>query len=313
VNHFLDAFNSDLAAATVRISIPVLLAALGGLMVLRAGLYNIALEGQMLAGSFAAVAVASATGSSWLGVLAGVGAGTVTSLVHSVAVLHYRANDIVASIAVNLLALGLTGYLVRAIYGSATLQPIGLAQLPAVNIPGLRGVPVLGPALSGQSVTVYIAFGLVIVTYFLLYRTNFGIAVRLVGENPEAAETVGVSPLRVRLWANTYCGMLCGLAGAHLALGYASQFTDGMTQGRGYTAFSAAVFGQLSPLPTFVAALFFGFAEALGNALQVSGVGINPNLLQLVPYVLAVVALSASTLTVARRRGKARQREVNQR
>jgi ABC-type uncharacterized transport system permease subunit len=116
----------------------------------------------------------------------------------------------------------------------------------------------------------------------------------------------------VKLIANTYCGLLCGLAGAHLALGYASQFTDGMTQGRGYTAFSAAVFGQLSPGPTFGASLFFGFAEALGNSLQVAGVGINPHLLQLVPYVLAVVALSASTLAVSRRRGKAKLREVNQ-
>lgn len=312
MNHFLSAFNADLVASTVRISIPILLAALGGLVVLRAGLYNIALEGQMLVGAFASVAVAYETGSSWLGVLAGTAAGGVTSLVFALAVLQYGANDIVASIAVNLLALGTTGYLVRTLYGSATLQPVGLHAIPTITIPGLRHVPILGPALSGQSATVYIAFGFVVLTHLLLRRSNFGLAVRVVGENPQAAETAGISPGRIKLLANTYCGLLCGLAGSHLALGYASQFTDGMTQGRGYTAFSAAIFGQLSPVPTLGASLFFGFAEALGNSLQVAGVGVNPHLLQLVPYALAVIALSASTFTVTRRRGKAKLREVNQ-
>lgn len=308
----MSAFNSDLVASTVRISVPIMLAALGALIVLRAGMYNIALEGQMLVGSFVSVAVAYATGNSWLGVLAGALAGGLTSLIFAFAVLRYGANAIVASIAVNLLALGATGYLVRTLYGSATLQPIGLRAIPTITIPGIRSVPVIGPALSGQSATVYIAFVFVAITYVLLSRTNFGLAVRAVGEHPDAAKTAGISPNHIRLLANTYGGLLCGLAGAHLALGYASQFTDGMTQGRGYTAFSAAIFGQLSAVPTMGASLFFGFSEALGNSLQVEGVDINPHLLQIVPYVMAVLALSISTFTAMRRRGREKMREVNQ-
>lgn len=312
MNGLLGVFDTHLLAATIQISIPILLAALGGLVVLRAGLYNIALEGQMLAGSFVAVAVAVATGSSWLGVLAGTLAGALVSAIFALAVLRFGANDIVASIAVNLLALGTTGYLVRLIYGSATLQPVGLQTIPSVTIPGLDAVPILGPALNGQSATVFIALLLVVVTHILMHRSTFGLSVRTVGENADAARSAGISPARVKLLANTYCGLLCGLAGAHLALGYASQFTDGMTQGRGYTAFSAAVFGQLLPVPTLAAALFFGLAEAFGDALQIAGVSIDPHLLQIVPYVLAVVALSASTFVITRRRGESKRREVDQ-
>lgn len=304
-------FDANLVASTVRISVPILLAAIGGLLVLRAGLYNIALEGQMLAGAFVAVAVSAATGSAWLGVGAGVIAGALLSLVLSLAVIRYGANDIVASIAVNLLSLGLTGYLVRALYGSATLQPRDLALIPQINLGPVANLPLIGPALSGQAVTVYIALILVVVVYLILRRSRFGLAVQMVGESPAAAQAAGISVATVRLQANTLCGMLCGLAGAHLAIGYASQFTDGMTQGRGYTAFSAAVFGQLSPGPTFLASLFFGFSGALGDAMQVAGVAINPYLLAMVPYVLAVVAMSISTFTVTRRRGRAQLREVN--
>jgi ABC-type uncharacterized transport system permease subunit len=312
MNNLMHAFNSELLAASVRISIPILLAALGGLMVLRAGLYNIALEGQMLAGSFAAVATAVATGNSWLGVLAGVAAGTVSSLVYSLVVLHYGANDIVASIAVNLLMLGLTGFLVRTIYGSATIQPTDLKQLPTIRIPGVERIPVLGPMFSGQTAIVYLAFFIVALTYLMLFRTSFGLAVRMVGEHADAARTAGISPTRIRLLANTYSGMLCGLAGAHLSLGYALQFTDGMTQGRGFTAFSAAIFGHLSPVPVLLASLFFGFAQAFGDALQLVGVNINPQLVQVIPYLLTVVALTMSTGLRARGRAQLQRREVQQ-
>lgn len=312
MDNILAAFNDAMLAEMVRVATPILFAALGGLMVLRAGLYNIALEGQMLAGAFAAVAVAVATGNCWLGALAGCAAGVLVSLIYAVAVLHYRANDIVASVAVNLLALGLTGYLVRLLYGSATIQPVGLAPLPTVTIPGLVDVPVLGALFGKQTVLVYVSLLAILVTYILLKRTPFGIAVRAVGEHAGAAATAGLSPVRIRLWANTYCGLLCGLAGAHLALGYATQFTDGMTQGRGFTAFSAAIFGQLQPGYTGLASALFGFVESFGDSLQLTGAAIDPEVIQMLPYILAVIALTISTAIMVRRKANARQREMIQ-
>jgi simple sugar transport system permease protein len=308
----ISSFNDAMLAQTVRSATPVLFAALGGLVVLRSGLYNIALEGQMLAGAFAAVAVAQSTGSSTLGVLAGCLAGMALSTIYSVAVLRFGANDIVASVAVNILALGLTGYLVRVLYGSATIQPTHLAALPAVTIPGLTHIPVLGAMFGHQTILVYVAIVAVGLTYLLLNRTSFGLAVRVVGEHPDAAVTAGLSPARIRVGANLYCGLLCGLGGAHLALGYAAQFTDGMTQGRGFTAFSAAILGQLTPGYTGLASLLFGFVEAFADSMQLHGAKINPELLQMTPYVLAVIGLTISTGFVSRRKAAARQREMVQ-
>lgn len=305
-------FNDAMLAEMTRVATPIMFAALGGLVVLRAGLYNIALEGQMLAGAFAAVAVAVATGNSWLGAAAGCLAGVAVSLIYAAAVLRYKANDIVASVAVNLLALGLTGYLVRVFYDSATIQPTDLQPLPTLTIPLIDKIPIIGPLFGKQTALVYVGLIAILVTYVLLKRTPFGLAVQAAGELPDAVTTAGVSINRVRLLANTYCGLLCGLGGAHLALGYAAQFTDGMTQGRGFTAFSAAIFGQLQPGYTGLASGLFGFVEAFGDSMQLSGANVNPEILQMLPYILAIVALTISTAVVVRRKGKARQREMVQ-
>jgi simple sugar transport system permease protein len=182
--------------------------------------------------------------------------------------------------------------------------------LPTVNIPIFEDIPIIGPAVSGQTPLVYLALILVAVTHVLLYRTPLGLAIRAVGEAPAAARTAGRSPTLIRAFTVIYSGVLCGIAGAHLALGYASEFTVGMTAGRGFTGFSAAIFGQLQPWYTLAASLVFGLAEALGLRIQLSDVGLPTNVVQMVPYVLAIVAISLACALRMRRAGATRRREV---
>jgi simple sugar transport system permease protein len=303
--------DADVFASTIRIAIPVLFAALGGLLCMRAGVYNIALEGQMLAGAFAAIAFTQWTGSTWLGVIGGLLAGVATSLVFAIAVVRFGANDIVASVAVNLLALGLTAFLLTALFHvQGVYRPDDFHPLPALDVPLLHDIPGVGAVLSGQTPLVYLGFVLVGLTYLLLYRTSFGLALRATGEYPDAARTAGIDPARVKVVAVLCSGLLCGLGGAHLSLGYASEFTVNMTQGRGFTAFAAAVFGQLDPLLTMLAALLFGFAEAFGVRLQLENVGLPPSIVQMFPYLLALFALTVSSAVSVRRMGRTRHREM---
>lgn len=301
----------DLFASTIRIATPILFAALGGLICMRAGVYNIALEGQMLAGAFAAIAFTEATDSTWLGAVGGMIAGVAIALVFATAVVHFGANDIVAGVAVNLLAAGLTAFLLTPLFHvEGVYRPRDFQPLPDVQIPLLHDIPGVGPALSGQTPLVYLGFALVALTYVLLYRTSFGLATRAVGEHADAARTAGISPGAIKVQAILYSGALCGLGGSHLSLGYASEFTTNMTQGRGFTAFAAAIFGQLDPFLTMLASLLFGFAEALGVRIQLENVGLPPNIVQMFPYVFALVALTFSSALQVRRVGRARHREM---
>lgn len=311
--NFADYLDSDLLASTIRIATPVLLAALGGLITMRAGIYNIALEGQMIAGAFVSVAVTAWTGSLLLGILAGTVAGALTSAILALVVLKFGANDIVASIAVNLLAAGLTGFLLQTIFKvQGTFRPPGMEGLPSVDIPLIEDIPIIGSAISGQTPLVYVALLLVAITYVVLYRTPVGLSIRAVGEVPAAARTAGKSPNTIKALTVIYSGLLCGLAGAHLALGYASEFTVGMTAGRGFTGFSAAIFGQLQPWYTLGASLVFGLAEALGLRIQLSDTGLPTNVVQMVPYVLAIVAISLACALRMRRHGIVKRREVTE-
>jgi simple sugar transport system permease protein len=303
--------DSDVLTSTIRVAAPVLLAALGGLITMRAGIYNIALEGQMISGCFAAIAATAWTGNLYIGILGGLVAGTLTSALLALAVLRFNANDIVASIAINLLSVGLTGFLLQTIFHvRGTYRPEGMKGLPAIHIPILEDIPVIGPAVSGQTLLVYVAIGLVAFTHVLLYRTPLGLAIRAVGEKPDAARTAGVSPALIKALAVLYSGLLCGLAGAHLSLGYASEFTVGMTAGRGFTGFSAAIFGQLHPWYTWAASLVFGLAEALGLRVQFSDLALPPSVVQMVPYVLAIVAITITCAIRMWRLGSARRQEV---
>lgn len=295
-------FGPDLLASTFRLSTPILIAALGGVLSMRAGVFNIAMEGMMLIGAFFAIAFAEFWHSAGIGLGVAVLAAGATSLVFSLATIKYKGNQIVAGIAINLFGEGLTTFLLRPWFHVAgAYRPTDLEPLPSWSIPYLHDMPVLGPAFSGQSIIVYLGFILVLVTFVIMYWTPFGLQVRIVGEHPEAARSAGVSPEFVQFIANLWCGLLCGLAGAYLSLVSVGEFSERMTQGRGFTAFTAVVFGRNDPIFTFLASLLFGFADALGFRIQLEAFGLPPTLLQMFPYVLAIVVLVAASAVSLRR------------
>lgn len=265
----------DLAVTGVRLATPLAFAALGGVLSERAGVVNLALEGKLLGGAFACAAVAVATGSPWLGVAAAAGAGAGLGLLHAGAGVVLRGDQIVVGIALNLLVMGGTQFLMGILYGSSA------------NSPSFPGLPADG-ALR-LSPLVWLAFATAPAVHFLLRDTAFGLRVRAVGEYPDAAESAGVSPLRVRVLAVTLAGMLAGLGGAYLAL-EAAQFVKGMSAGRGFLALAAVIFGKWRPLPAVLACLFFGLTEALQIRLQ--GRGLPTQFVQMIPYLLTMVALA---------------------
>ncbi len=297
-------FDPDVLAATVRISTPIVLAAMGGLLCMRAAVFNIALEGFMLVGAFFAIYVAHLTGSVPVGIVGAMGAGMLMSLIFGLAVLRFRADVIIASIAINLLALGSTTVLLKTMFeSSGVFRPAGLEPLPALIIPVIDGIPILGPLVSGHTPLVYGSFIIVALTYFVLFRTSFGLAVRSVGEAPEAAKTAGLDPDQIRMTTIIWSGILCGLAGAHLSTGYVFEFSENMVQGRGYTAFTAIVFGAEHPIWTFFASLVFAFAEALGIRMQLADIGVPPSILNTFPFIFAIIVLTLGSALRQRRLG----------
>ena len=268
-------WSSDLLYATLRLTTPILFAALGGLLCERAGVLNIGLEGMMLGGALAAYVVALRTGSPWLGLLAAMVVGTLTGLLFAVVVITFRANQIVS-------AVGL----------SAGSKPA--PTIPVWKIPGLGDLPIIGPLLFNHLPLVYLVFILVGAITFLLYRTTWGLAIRAAGENPRAAETVGINVIRVRYLTVLWSGMMAALGGAVLCIGYLNSFTEGMTAGRGFIAFSAIIFGRYGPIGTALASLLFGFADALQLRIQAFGVNIPYQFLIMLPYVVTLLALFAA-------------------
>ena len=259
-----------LLAQTVRIAVPYLFAAMGGVLAERAGVISLGLEGYMLAGAFGGTVGAYYSGSAWTGIACGMAAGLLFALVHAVVSLRFRADQVVSGIAINLLVIGLTRFLLKLDFGSSSNSP---------RIAGFGFDPliVLGPAAPA---------GLA----WLVYRTAYGLRVRAAGEHPEAAETLGVRVRRVRLAAVGASGMLAALGGVYLALDQ-HQFTDEMTAGRGFIALAAVIFGRWDPLRAALACLFFAAAETL--QIQLQGTQAIPSqFIQMLPYALTIVALA---------------------
>jgi simple sugar transport system permease protein len=267
---------------TLRIAIPYLFASMGGVMSERAGMIALTLEGYMLGGAFCAAAVSFATGSPWLGVLAAVGGGILLALLYAVSTIRFRADQVVVGIAINLLAIGLTRFLLRLFFDSSSNSP---------RVPGFetRGGGSGFVALL-QNPLFWIGMLAVPLTAWLLYRTPFGLRVRAVGEHPVAAASVGVSVARVRYLAVTLSGVFAGLGGAYLALDQ-HQFTDGMTAGRGFIALAATIFGRWDPVRAGLACLLFAAAETLQIQLQGSQ-AIPSQFVEMIPYLLTIIALA---------------------
>jgi simple sugar transport system permease protein len=288
-------FSSALGALT-----PILFAALAGALCQRAGVFNISLEGTMLVGAFAGVAGSWYTGSVWLGVLLAVVAGTAYSLILAIGHVSLGGDAIVLGVAINLLAVGLTSFLIRTVFGTrGTFSDPALQGLDAIHIPGIEDIPFVGEVLSGHSVLVYLSWLAVVALAVLLYRHAWGLRLRGVGERPDAAASLGVSVTRYRYGAILAAGALCGLAGAQLALGNVTLFSENMTAGRGWIAVVAVMLGRALPYGVLAAAVLFGLAEAFGFRLQ--GAGLPQQATDAAPYVVTLLALFVSSARLRRR------------
>lgn len=294
---------NEIIAASVRIATPITLAALGGVFCQKAGIFNIGLEGMMIVGSFAVICgVYASAGSIWVGLLCAVIAGIIFSLLFALVVLKMNANQIITGIGLNLLGVGLTSFLLRSVFNvTGSLRPPVIHKIPPIQLDFLKNVPVIGGVFAEQHVITYISFAMVIITAVLLYKTPFGMASRAIGELPEAATTAGIKPGRICLFAIIWSGALCGLAGAYLSVVTVSEFTENMVQGRGFTAFTALVFGNANPFVTWAVSILFGFADALGIRVELSGLGFPSSILKMFPYVLSVAALGLSCYTREKR------------
>jgi len=296
-----------LVEATLRLAAPLLLAALGELLVQRAGLVNIGIEGTMLFGAFAGFAAAVATGSPAVGVLAGAGAGCAASAVFAWQSVVRRSDQIVVGMAVNLLALGLTGMASRALWAGA---PPAAPTVGILALPGLAELPLLGP-LFAQTPFVYAGLALAACAGFFLGHTRAGLRLRAVGESAGAADAEGVPVLRVRFGAVLVGGALAGVAGAALPLALADTFTEGMTSGRGFIALAVVIFGRWRAAGVLGAALFFGAATALQFRLQARGLGIPYPVFLMFPYLvtLAVLGFASGGARAPADLGRAYRRE----
>jgi len=294
----------DLAAATLRISTPLLLVGMAGLLSYQVGLINIALEGMMLGGAFAAVVGGFELGSTWLGVLVAVVVGAGLGALFALAVITLRANLIVSGLALNFLVMGGTAYLMDIVYDqSGTLAPEGLDKLSVVKIPLIHELPTIGDIVSGHSPLVYVSWVMIPLTTVFLYRTVVGGHIRAVGEHAEAAQTAGISVKRMQYLALMLGGALCGLAGAHLSVGDLPLFREKMTNDRGFIALAAVYFAAARPGWTALACLLFGFFEALQFRLQLQDTNIPNEFLQMLPYLMVVIALVVISVRKEWRKG----------
>jgi ABC-type uncharacterized transport system permease subunit len=281
-------------AAGLALSTPILLAALGELVVERAGVLNIGIEGIMLLGAFAAAVGAAQTGSPGVGVLCGAAVGVATALVFAGAAVSLGADQIIVGAAVNLIALGGTGALYRALYGE-TGAALVLPTLPSLAIPGLSALPVVGRALFAQHALVYVALALVPLLALVLGRTGIGLRIRSLGEHPLAAASLGLPVGAYRVVAVAWSGLLAGLGGAALALWTAGTFVEGVTAGRGFVALAVVVFARWSPWGALVGALLFGLANALQFQFQATAIDVPYQAFLMLPYGLTLAALLLPT------------------
>ena len=291
--------------STMRLSTPLLLACLAGLFSERAGIFDIGLEGKMLAAAFFSAAFAYVTGNVWLGLAAGIGASILLSLLHGVASITFRGNQLISGVAINFLAAGMTVLIAQSWFkqGGRTPALISGGRFENITLPfadALSVVPIIGPfyneVISGHTILVYVALLMVPLTWWVLFRTRFGLRLRAVGEAPEAVDTAGVSVIGMRYSAVIICGVLCGIAGAYMATGLQAGFVKDMTAGRGYIALAALIFAKWRPWYALSSCLLFGFLQAVALRPDLIkgylGFEVQVQLLDALPYILTVVILA---------------------
>jgi general nucleoside transport system permease protein len=275
-------------------AILILLPALGGTISERSGVSNIAMEGLMLIGAFVAVDVALAWHNAWIATLAAMLAGGLLALLHAVVSIRFKADQIISGFGINIFAFGLTAFLAATVFG-----PLGAghveqsARLPYIKVPALDNIPVIGflaQVFLEQNIIVYIAIVILIAMQIMLFRTRLGLRIRAVGEHPQAADTAGINVYALRYGAVIASGVLSGLAGAFLSIGVGDTFIDGMTNGRGYIALAAVIFGKWTPIGALIGCLIFGLGTSI--AASNSTLSISQYVLEMVPYILTLVVLA---------------------
>lgn len=286
-----EVFFTSLLGATVALSAPILLAAMGELISETAGVINIHLEGMMLVGAFGGVYAAHLSGSAAIGFLAAAASGLALAMLHAVLCFVFKANQVVSGIVLNIFALGITSLLLATVLGPNVNQAV--ASLPELRVVALKEIPIIGRALFGQDLMVYVAYLLVVPgVWWILNRHRFGLMLKAVGELPDAAESLGIGVMRVRWIAVGVCGMLAGIGGGQLALAGLGFFTQNMTAGRGFIGIAAVIFGRWRPLGTAAAILLFALADGLQIRAQALGIDIPFQFLGMLPYIVTLVALA---------------------
>jgi simple sugar transport system permease protein len=293
---------TGLLVGSLGLSAPLIFGALGGVVSERVGVTNIAIEGQLLAGAFVSAIAASLTQSLVVGIIAAMVAGVLVSFVLAAFSIKYAVNQVIVGIVLNVLVLGLTTFL----YQTVLINNINVLNSPpllhVIDIPLLSKIPVIGPLLFSQNVIVYLMYVAVAAVFIGLFRTRWGLRLRAVGEHPQAADTVGINVNRTRFWNVALAGAIVGLGGAYFTLGSVGSFSQNMTNGAGYIALAAVIFGRWDPVRATLAALLFGFASNLQNVLGILGSPVPNDFLLMLPYIVTIFAVAG---LVGRVRGPA--------
>ena len=301
-------FSAGTFAQMLRSATPVALAALGGLMTEHAGIMNIGMDGMILMGAFVAAVASFFLASAALGVLAAVAFGVLIGLFFALFTVKLRSDEFIIGCALNTFALGVTAFLSREIFGLSGTSGYAVPSLPKVTIPLIDRIPFVGEVLSGHSVFVYVTWLLVIVMWLFVYRTPVGFWIRASGESPETLRTAGKNPERMKWIASILCGVFCGLAGAHLSLDNLNgQFGQRMVAGRGYIAFACVIFAAANPAKAYLAALMFGFFDALGLRLQDY---ISSDLTGTIPYIITIIMMVYVVVSGHKRRERLAKQQL---
>ncbi|MEF2977701.1 ABC transporter permease [Subtercola sp. YIM 133946] len=291
-----------LLVGTVSLSVPLIFGALGGVISERVGVVNVAIEGQLLGGAFVAAVVASITGLPVVGLVAAAVAGAVVSFVLAAFAIKYLVDQVIVGVVLNVLVIGLTNFLYSQVLSKNAELLNSPPRFDRINIPILSEIPIIGPTLFRQTIIVYLMYIAVAAVYFALFHTKWGLRVRAVGEHPQAADTVGIRVNPTRFWNVLLAGAITGLGGAYFTLGSVGAFNKEMTAGAGYIALAAVIFGQWDPIRATLAALLFGFASNLQNALGIIGSPVPSEFMLMLPYLLTIFAVAG---LVGRSRGPA--------
>ncbi|MBY9081375.1 ABC transporter permease [Paenibacillus sp. HN-1] len=302
-NFFAAIFTTEFAFSILRVTTPILFAALGALISNRAGIVNIGLEGIMLTSALMGVLFSAYTGSAWLGLLGAAAGGVLIAGMLAFFTLKFKTHIILGGIAINAFASGGTIFVLYLLTGDkGTSSSVASKVLPNIDIPLIKDIPVIGPIISGHHVLTYLSLIAVAAVYYLLKRTPLGLQIRAVGENPQAAQSVGVKVVRTQYIALLLSGLFASLGGAYMSMGYLSLFTRDMTAGRGWIALAAESMGRSTTIGTALTSFLFGFAEAMSNVLQLFK--IPAELVSTVPYVVTIIGLMIYSINESRKKGK---------